>query len=57
MLSINISDIKKIFVFSEKGIKGTVVTVNRMKHYAFIKRCLSTSFYSSYLISYIIWQR
>ena len=29
---------KKYLSFSERGVRGTVVTVNRLKHFAFIKR-------------------
>ena len=25
--------------FSERAIRGTIVTINRAKHYAFIRRC------------------
>lgn len=29
---------KSVLLFLERGIKGTVVTINRLKHFAFIKR-------------------
>jgi hypothetical protein len=38
LLQIENCKAKKYFSLSERGVKGSVVTVNRLKHFAFIKR-------------------